>query len=150
MSVRLVVPHDAPAEVHRRSQPIRISTVRDWVDYHASRFLLKNYNRLLGRTPECFVSPKELMRRRIIKEIFDELHAVYTARVEELIRNKERIDHLRRCITALCIRNAWKRSVLANLHMMEDVVRELDEREAEEQEILEGIREVALEILSLD
>ncbi|KAL5498742.1 hypothetical protein ACEPAH_2097 [Sanghuangporus vaninii] len=150
MSVRLVLPREAPAEVRRRSQPVRVSNVREWVDYHASRFLLKNHKRLLGQTPGCVVSPKELMRRRIIKEIFDELHAVYTARVEELIRNKERIDHLRRCVTALCIRNARKRSVLANLHMMEDVVRELDEREAEEQELLDGIREVALEILSLD
>ncbi|KAL5476738.1 hypothetical protein ACEPAI_2924 [Sanghuangporus weigelae] len=150
MSVRLVLPCDASAEVRRRSQPVRVSTVRQWVDYHASRFLLKNYKRLLGQTPERFVPPKEMTRRRIIKELFDELYAVYTARVEELVRNKERIDHLRRCVTALCIRNARRRSVLANLHMLEDVVRELDDREAAEQEILEGIREVALEILNLD
>ncbi|KAL5521554.1 hypothetical protein ACEPAF_2302 [Sanghuangporus sanghuang] len=150
MSARLVLPRDTPAEVRRRSQPVRISTVREWVDYHASRFLLKNYNRLLGQSPGRFVPPKELMRRRLIKDQFDELQAIYTMRVEDLIRNKERIDHLRRCVTALCIHNARKKSVLANLHMMEDVVRELDEREAREQEILDGIREVALEILSLD
>ncbi|KAL5514409.1 hypothetical protein ACEPAG_2497 [Sanghuangporus baumii] len=150
MSVRLVLPRNAPAEVRRRSQPVRISTVREWVEYKASRFLLKNHNRLLGQNPGRFVSSKELMRRRIIKEIFDELQGIYTTRVEDLIRNKERIDHLRRCVTALCIHNARKKSVLANLHMMEDVVRELDEREAKEQEILEGIREIALEILSLD
>ncbi|KAL5514410.1 hypothetical protein ACEPAG_2498 [Sanghuangporus baumii] len=150
MPVRLVLPRDAPAEVRRRSQPVRMSTVRESVDYHASRFLLKNHKRLLEKTPERFVSPKEMTRRRIIREILGELHAVYTARVEELVRNKERIEHLRRCVTALCIQNARRRSVLANLHMLEDVVRELDEREAEEQEILEGIREVALEILSLD
>ncbi|KAL5476739.1 hypothetical protein ACEPAI_2925 [Sanghuangporus weigelae] len=150
MSVRLVLPRDAPAEVRRRSQPVYISTVRERVDYHASRFLLKNNKRLLGQRPGRSVPPKELMRQRLIKKIFDELQGIYTTRVEDLIRNKERIDHLRRCVTALCIYNARKKSVLANLHMMEDVVSELDEREAKEQEILEGIREVALEILSLD
>lgn len=86
----------------------------------------------------------------LIEEHFDELQAIYTARVEELIGTKERIDHLKRCISALCIHNARRRSVLANFRMLESVVWELGEREAEEQELLEGVGEAALEIISLD
>ncbi|KAL5476737.1 hypothetical protein ACEPAI_2923 [Sanghuangporus weigelae] len=147
MSIRLVLPRDAPEEVRRRSQPMLLTTMREWAEFQVSCFLLKYHKRLLGQRPGRFVSPKELMRRCLIKDQFDELQAIYTTRVEDLIRIRLRIDHLRHCVTALCIHNARKKSVLANLHMMEDVVRELD---AKEQEILEGIREVALEILSLD
>ena len=61
---------------------------------------------------------------------------------------RSRIDFLRRCISALCTRSVGRRSVLTNLHILEAAVWELDEREVEEQETLEGVREVALGIIA--
>ncbi|KAL5514411.1 hypothetical protein ACEPAG_2499 [Sanghuangporus baumii] len=90
------------------------------------------------------------MRQRLVKEKFAELQAIYTTRVEQLIQTIERIDHLRKCIQSLCVLSTRKKSVLAHFHILEEVVSELDEREDQEQEELEGVRELALEILSLD
>ncbi|OCB90816.1 hypothetical protein A7U60_g1925 [Sanghuangporus baumii] len=90
------------------------------------------------------------MRQHLLTERFDELQAIYTARVEKLIQTRERIDHLRGCIQSLCVLSAHKKSILAHFHTLEDVVSELDGREGQEQEALEGVGEIALEILSLD
>ncbi|KAL5521552.1 hypothetical protein ACEPAF_2300 [Sanghuangporus sanghuang] len=126
----------------------RVPTLREELEEIASRFLSENRERIIGRQLE-FVSREAFLRRQLLKKHFKLLEAEYNKRIRLILWNKDQIDQLRDSMRTLSRFGTWRHHRAWVNRSMAAATKELERREADEQGMLEDIRDVATDIIYL-
>ncbi|KAL5514412.1 hypothetical protein ACEPAG_2500 [Sanghuangporus baumii] len=131
-----------------RAKRIRVPTLREGLEEIASQFLSENRERIIGRQLE-FVSREAFLRRQLLKKRFNILEAEYNKRVRLILWNKDQIDQLRESMRTLSRFGTWRHHRAWVNRSMAAAMKELERREADEQGMLEDVRDVAMDIIYL-
>ncbi|KAL5476736.1 hypothetical protein ACEPAI_2922 [Sanghuangporus weigelae] len=125
-----------------------VPTLREGLEEIASRFLSENRERIIGRQLE-FVSREAFLRRQLLKKQINILEAEYNKRVRLILWNKDQIEQLREAMRTLSRFGTWRHNRVWVDRSMAAAMKEFERREADEQGMLEDVRDVAMDIIYL-